>query len=70
MINSNASWGKVNPLLSHTLTLSHIDAYDDMDNLFIVYSINVKYWHQVIGHMQYQQHNSDTTRCQYLTLML
>ena len=41
-----------------------------MDHLFIVYCINVKYWHQVMGHMHYQQHNSEATRCQYLTLML
>ena len=36
-------WIRVNPLLLHTLTLSY------MDHLFIVYSINVKYWHQVMG---------------------
>ena len=41
-----------------------------INHLLIVYSINVKYWHLVIGHMHYQQHNSDATRYQCLTLML
>ena len=46
-IKKVATLNKVNPLLPHTLTLSHIE---HTDHLLIVYIINVRYFHLVWWH--------------------